>query len=33
MKLKLKEIEVTKIDGSKQKLALDYSFRISNTEA
>ena len=24
MKLKLKEIEVTKIDGSKQKLKLDY---------
>ena len=24
MKLKLKEIEVTKIDGSKQKLELDY---------
>ena len=24
MKLKLKEVEVTKIDGSKQKLKLDY---------
>ena len=29
MKLKLKEIEVTKIDGSKQKLKLDYNGTIN----